>query len=1214
MLISLSPRPPPAHTPAARGGGGGGAGGGTVLDSYAGTTRALSPSTTSSSFAAPHSSPPPPPPAAAVGTARPLPSLLVPQVDHLERVLEDLDSYQIPELGDCRGPRPWFDQLTTQVRHELAGVKRDLDQLRLDVDDLKRLRDRQDGQYHVDRLQTYLDQCTRSYRSAVVQAKRVIDSSQHYLNRDELLAPPPPSGDTATRNSAKPKDDDDALMSATSDVTEGLRRTLQLLQSEVDRSQVSNELLEQQTATIKSTSTEYSTLSTLLSNSKRLVTSLERADVVDRIVLFGAFSVFVAVCSYIFKKRVVDRGLQVAGAFGGLVSKAGSLAAVGDRTPIVASGGERRGPGQELEAVAAMATAAVIGAVKRAKGAVEDKWRERGGRGDADTVDRDAFSHVVPISANRTDEAIGGDERLAGDVDADRRVTYEAATTTIAPTMSEPSIAVPAPSRSSPDSTLADRLPIVEDENVAHVSGDDVAPSLRDSPPSSEHSTVADAAISSTLTTQSPTTATDSPSPSSTFISTTTAAIIEPTPLKDDNDLESLFDEVDDADLITPEPTEPASRSQVVVEEEAGERLVRDEADEDDFEVADETEAEEEDGARSRLAQPEQVAVDLARQEEALSTAPPPPPPPPPPPSASPSSSSSSSAVLAAAETTETQHATAESSVPPTKSNDVELSFESEPADVREGEGDELEQVKDVDPSSHDEESSVSPSTPRQLEEAQEEEDQAEEEEEERFDHDAELDAKLDVVNPRQLHAPIPAHSRQELEQEIFAPRDGSSEETDEREGDDDETRDVVVVDDKEGEDENDESERGGRDAVILERAPGVEEPVDDLDPTRVEEEEVVPPAPVRLEQDVIEEDVAPTLDHGTTPLDSAEVNPESIPRFDDVDELRPESTFEQQVEDDSEEQQRHLETVESVARLPIEDVDPEVVQRGEEELRSQVVAESHKADPVLQEDDDTREERLLEDMFERQQVGAAIAYVVPGVNNGTDVVLAGEESRGEQQARAAPEDVVENETINRPPVVDVVEPSPVFVEEEPPIPVPKEEEEEEEEPAAAAEVGELETEQPAVKVEEEEVPEQERSVPPPREEDEEEEEVEADEVLTTARARSPSTTLVAPEPVEPQEPTSSSSSASSEPVVTATSTTATDALDCQEGIEESGSTTAEPGHVTTTGDEREEVSLPSLEEEEEEEEGTAEVEVGADEEGEGEEEEEVVEVVRDEL
>lgn len=36
---------------------------------------------------------------------------------------------------------------------------------------------------------------------------------------------------------------DDALMAATSDMTDGLRRTLQLMQQEVDRSLVSNEML-----------------------------------------------------------------------------------------------------------------------------------------------------------------------------------------------------------------------------------------------------------------------------------------------------------------------------------------------------------------------------------------------------------------------------------------------------------------------------------------------------------------------------------------------------------------------------------------------------------------------------------------------------------------------------------------------------------------------------------------------------------------------------------------------------------------------------------------------------------------------------------------------------------------------------------------------------------------------------------------------------------
>ena len=38
-------------------------------------------------------------------------------------------------------------------------------------------------------------------------------------------------------------DSDDALMSATSDVTEGLRRTMQLMQQELDRSVLSNQML-----------------------------------------------------------------------------------------------------------------------------------------------------------------------------------------------------------------------------------------------------------------------------------------------------------------------------------------------------------------------------------------------------------------------------------------------------------------------------------------------------------------------------------------------------------------------------------------------------------------------------------------------------------------------------------------------------------------------------------------------------------------------------------------------------------------------------------------------------------------------------------------------------------------------------------------------------------------------------------------------------------
>ncbi|GAA5897120.1 uncharacterized protein JCM6883_006587 [Sporobolomyces salmoneus] len=261
---------------------------------------------------------------------------------------------------------------------ELARVRRDLDELKLEVEDLERGKERADAGWHVEQLQLFLDQCTKGYRSAVVQAKRTIDSSQHYLNREELLAPATSGRDSPAPNShnGAPQSEDDALMSATSDVTEGLRRTLQLLQSEVDRSQVSNELLEQQTQTLSSTTVQYSRLSTLLSSSKSLITSLERADVLDRLVLFGAFSFFVGVCSYIFKKRVVDRGIKVASAVTGVLGRTGAGGGggrgnLGEVKEIVKE--EFKG---EIEKVV-MATAAVVGAVKKARDVVQEKLKGR---------------------------------------------------------------------------------------------------------------------------------------------------------------------------------------------------------------------------------------------------------------------------------------------------------------------------------------------------------------------------------------------------------------------------------------------------------------------------------------------------------------------------------------------------------------------------------------------------------------------------------------------------------------------------------------------------------------------------------------------------------------------------------------------------------------------------------------------------------------------
>ncbi|GAA5986093.1 hypothetical protein JCM10908_006405 [Rhodotorula pacifica] len=253
----------------------------------------------------------------------------------IERRLVDVEQYQVPQLAQCRGPLSFHNELATAIRQELARARRDLDELKIEADDLDRAKERVAASQLIASTQRQIDSCTKAYRQAVVASKRQIDASAHLVAREELFASssgrgspaPGGSGSGRARSPMPGQSGDDALMQATSDVTEGLRRTLQLMQQEVDRSMTSNELLESQTQTMQLTSNQYSTLSSLMNTSKTLITTLERSNILDRLVLFGAFAFFAAVCAHIFKKRVIDRGVHVVGALGGIVAKGGNAIA-----------------------------------------------------------------------------------------------------------------------------------------------------------------------------------------------------------------------------------------------------------------------------------------------------------------------------------------------------------------------------------------------------------------------------------------------------------------------------------------------------------------------------------------------------------------------------------------------------------------------------------------------------------------------------------------------------------------------------------------------------------------------------------------------------------------------------------------------------------------------------------------------------------------------
>jgi len=144
-------------------------------------------------------------------------------------------------------------------------------------------------------------------RSALLASKRTIDSKAS-SNREELLR------SSAMKQTKAPggKSTEDTVMKTQADVTDALRRTMALMQNELERSVLSTQMLEASTASLKATSSTHDVLTGMLGTSKQLVTALEKADWLDRLLIFAALIFFALVILFILKQRIVDRGLRIA--------------------------------------------------------------------------------------------------------------------------------------------------------------------------------------------------------------------------------------------------------------------------------------------------------------------------------------------------------------------------------------------------------------------------------------------------------------------------------------------------------------------------------------------------------------------------------------------------------------------------------------------------------------------------------------------------------------------------------------------------------------------------------------------------------------------------------------------------------------------------------------------------------------------------------------
>ncbi|KAG6819698.1 hypothetical protein H0H93_009492 [Arthromyces matolae] len=228
-------------------------------------------------------------------------------ISDVKRRQNDVVEFQIPRLRSCNGPLSLQQNLATELREDIETLARKVEALELSVGDQRGEKSRAELRQIVEEFQSSLAHLRRDSRAALLTSKKAIDS-QRKSQREELLA----SSVVSEKAEPNEKTTDDALMKANDNVTEALRRTLGVMQSELDRSFLSVQLLDASTTSLRATSSTHDVLTHLMGTSKQLITALEQSDWMDRILIISGFVFFLLVVLFILKQRFVDRGIRLA--------------------------------------------------------------------------------------------------------------------------------------------------------------------------------------------------------------------------------------------------------------------------------------------------------------------------------------------------------------------------------------------------------------------------------------------------------------------------------------------------------------------------------------------------------------------------------------------------------------------------------------------------------------------------------------------------------------------------------------------------------------------------------------------------------------------------------------------------------------------------------------------------------------------------------------
>ncbi|OAX79758.1 hypothetical protein ACJ72_05923 [Emergomyces africanus] len=208
-------------------------------------------------------------------------------------------------------------ELSAEIHLRLKGMEEQMELLRVELEQLEATRNRkmEGGAKEAERervvvvvgkLEEDLKSARIQFRKAQLQAKRNAEAGRR-KERQLLFAGVEggEGGEGKRRKGRAGLTHDDLVATASEDITSALRRTHQLMQAELSRSQFAQETLEQSTAALSSLSESYSTLDSLLASSRSLVTSLLRSQKSDTWYLETAFYILVGTIIWLVFRRLL---------------------------------------------------------------------------------------------------------------------------------------------------------------------------------------------------------------------------------------------------------------------------------------------------------------------------------------------------------------------------------------------------------------------------------------------------------------------------------------------------------------------------------------------------------------------------------------------------------------------------------------------------------------------------------------------------------------------------------------------------------------------------------------------------------------------------------------------------------------------------------------------------------------------------------------------